>query len=383
MGEKTLVVHSGTFKTGTSSTQLFLSRAEESGTLPPGVSYPRLGRGPNAVAHNNLVADVAGWASFTPSLGGWEDLVARIASGDESTTVVSSENFSLLDNVQVARIGEYARRAGATVRWIHYLRDQASFYNAFYVERLMVMRPEFAHLVNRPFEEFRDWSPLDMGFLSYSGFAETILREIPGVDLRLRPYARDQLRGRDSTSDFCHTAGIAVDASAATQTNVGKGWQTVETARRLTPLVRKARLGQRVKDAGNPAALRMRWVQLVRTSLVDATTALGWNHESAMYLRPDFRDQLRQEYHQDNVRVGELGGFPFAEIVANTPTRPYNIGHYDDIPADELLQVVSAVSDVLITMPDRIAEQLAPRPSPEPAPAGGRLQKLVRRLTGS
>lgn len=379
MPDKVLVVHSGTFKTGSSSIQLFLSRAEHGGTLPPGVHFPKLGRQTTGVQHQNLVAQLAGFAAFTPSVGTWEDLVETIRAADSGTWVLSSENFSLLSGEQIARIGDYAREAGAQVRWVHYVRDQATFYNAFYVERLMVMRPEFLDVIDKPFEEFRDWSPLDMSFLWFSRFAQSVVDAIPGVDLRLRPFSRAHLVGGDAVADFMDTAGIELDASDAAATNIGNGWQTVETAKRLTPLVRDANLRARLKGAENPAALRMRWIQLVRRELLEETTALGWNSSSAVYLTPDFRDRLRAEYHDDNVRIGELGGFPFADIVEADPGPAYNIGDYDSIPASELMAVMHRVLPWLLETPAEITQKIAAHQASQASPAPTPKRGLFRR----
>ncbi|MGO4256558.1 hypothetical protein [Marmoricola sp. RAF53] len=349
---KTLVIHSGLYKTGSSAIQLYLARADHRRALGD-ARYPRTGRS-LGVQHGNLTAQLRGGKGFLPDRGGWDELIAEIVAGDTTTTVVSSEHFSALTPEQVRVIGEKTRAAGVQVRWVHYLREQAGFYNAFYVERLVTMRPEFHEIIQQPFEEFGTWSPIDLGMLDYARYAESILDGIPGVDLRLRPFARSQLLDGDAVADFCATAGIVHDPGNAEDTNIGTGWRTVETAKRLTPLVRQAKLRQQLRGAGNWHAARMRWIALVRSELVQVTTALGWNDESAIYLTPEFRERLLERYADQNRRVAEIAGFDWPAIVAAERPKPYNIGEFASIPADQVMAVVERVLPLTFRPPEEI-----------------------------
>ncbi|WP_028660198.1 hypothetical protein [Nocardioides insulae] len=357
----TLVIHSGTYKTGSTAIQGFLARAAARGRLPESVIYPEIGRHLSGAPHTNLFAQLVDGPGFSPEFGTWEDLVQLMRDRPDSTVVVSSEHLSTLGGEQIRRIGAYAERAGAQVRWIHYLRDQPSLYNAFYVERLMVMRPEFLPRLRRPFEEFRDWSPIDMGFLDYGRFLGQIRAAIPGVDLRARPMVRSMLHEGDVVADFCRTAGIEIDRGAVADANVGRGWRTVETARRLTRYVAQARLGDRLDGAPDKHVLRLRWIGLVRRELTVATTSLGWNTASANYLTPRFRDTLVAEYHADNLRVGKVGGERWADLVADTPAKEYNIGSFSTVRADRFRRVLDQVLPVLFTMPPEIDRRLQGR----------------------
>lgn len=355
----TLVVHSGTYKTGSSAIQLYLARAEHAGDLAAGgASYPRTGRSAG-IAHGNLNAELRRGATFKPELGGWDDLFAAMRTSEASTTVVSTENFADLSPEALDELGRRCAAAGVRVRWVHYLRDQPGFYNAFYVERLVAMRPEFAELVERPFEEFGDWSPIDLGIMRYSAFVEQVCRSFPDVDLRLRPFSRRHLRDGDVVADFCATAELPYVAGHAGQTNVGTGWRTTETARRLTPLVKQAQLFEASRDAVNPAATRMRWLALLRSALARTSTGLGWNDVSAVYLTDQVRARLLEEHHADNELVGRIGGFDFAGIVESEPARPRNIGDYRDVDAEEALTVSSAVLMTIIEPPEEIRQMLA------------------------
>ncbi|GGU23956.1 hypothetical protein [Nocardioides albus] len=356
--QKTLIVHSGTFKTGSTAIQTFLARASREGKLPPEVAYPTIGRGEHSIQHQNLYSQLLGEVLFSPALGTWEQLVESIASGSAETTVISCEAFSMLKPEHIKTIGEYARQAGAKVRWVHYVRDQATFYNAFYVERLMVMRPEHAELVDLPFEDFREWSPLDMSFLRYGEFADTITDAIPGVDLRLRPFIRKELRHGNAVADFLETCELPIQGEGAGTSNVGSGWRTVETARHFAPIVAAAPMRGRLRGADSWKATRLRWIQIIRGDYVTLTTRLGWNNSSAVYMTPEFRRQLLDEYRDDNLTIGKLGGFSFTDMIEQSSFPDYNIGDYSTIPGDEVMQVMKLVMQGLHTIPEEIQEEV-------------------------
>lgn len=374
---KTLVVHSGTYKTGSSAIQLYLARAHHARDLGT-ASYPRLGRGTNSVQHGNLNAELRGGRAFVPALGTWDDVIAELVAGESDTAIVSTENFSTITGEQAARIGAKCAAAGVQVRWVHYLREQAGFYNAFYVERLVNMRPEFSDIINLPFEDFGTWSPIDMGFLDYAGFVELLQAAIPEVDVVLRPFTRGELVGGDVVPDFCAAVGIPYVERHAESTNVGTGWRTTETARRLTPLIRKAGLPLRVQNKANPAAARLRWLQLIRSDLSARTTQLGWNDTSAIYLTPEFREVLRERYRAGNERVAELTGLDWPRIVDSEPVRDYNIGDYATIDAEQLMSVVDGVLSMVMVKPDEI-HALPAADEPEPPNLLRRAARRVRR----
>ncbi|HEY9395572.1 MAG TPA: hypothetical protein VIP58_15595 [Nocardioides sp.] len=380
--QKTLIVHSGTFKTGSTAIQTFLARASREGNLPPEVAYPTIGRGTHSVQHQNLYSQLLGEVLFTPALGTWEQLVESIASGSAETTVISCESFSLLKPEHISAIGDYARQAGAKVRWVHYVRDQATFYNAFYVERLMVMRPEHAELVDLPFEEFREWSPLDMSFLRYGEFADTITTAIRDVDLRLRPFIRKELRHGNAVADFLSTCELPMQGEGAGSTNVGSGWRTVETARHLAPIVAAAPMRGRLRGVDSWKATRLKWIQILRGEFVTRATQLGWNDTSAVYMTSEFRQELLDDYRDDNLLIGKLGGFSFTDMIEQSSFPEYNIGDYATIPGDEVMAVVKLVMQGLHTIPEEIQQEVedarARRREAE-ASQRGRLRRLLRR----
>ena len=382
--ERTLVIHSGTFKTGSTSIQLYLQRAEDHGVLgPAGATYPRLGRRSHTLHHANLVAELRAPSMFIPSRGGWKDLISAVVGGPYPITVISSESFSLLDRAAMQRVGDLCRSAGVKVRWVHYVREQAGLYNAYYVERLVTMRPD-PRMITVPFGSFGSMDHIDLGFLRYATFLEQLRQAIPDADVQVRPFVRQLLTSHDAVADFCATVHLPYDPLHAARTNVGAGWKTVETARRLIPIVKDANLRGQLHGIPNRAPARQRWLQLVRSELVRTTKEAGWNAESASYLTQEIRDRLHHEHQNENMRLDAMVDFPWLQTVEATPLQSFNIGDYDDIPSNELIHVVNRVLGVLYRMPDEIAALRPPTPdqipSQLPSPSRRLLAATKRRL---
>ena len=71
---KKLVIHAGTYKTGSSAIQLYLSRAARTGQLGD-ATYPQTGRA-LGIQHGNLTAELRRGSAFVPERGGWDQLLA-------------------------------------------------------------------------------------------------------------------------------------------------------------------------------------------------------------------------------------------------------------------------------------------------------------------
>ena len=345
-----LYIHSGAFKTGSTSIQQFLSSHADA-LRSQGVLYAEAGRGRRA-QHNNLVAELKGWRAFDDTVGGWDGVFEETRAVGAEAALVSSELLSSLLPDEIRRLGASIADAGFEPVWVHYVREQSSLINALYVERVVAMRPEFADVVERPFEEFPSWSPIALDFLDYYGFAGDILNMIPGVDLRIRPFVRSELDEEDVVVDFCNRIGVTRPDGKTARTNVGSGWRTVELAKRVTGLIAMSPLSQARKDDPAPIADRLRRIARMRARLMAVTTELGWNEVSAIYATEEFRRATRDRYRRSNELLGELIELDIPALFDNEKAKPPNAGHLDDIPATELLTVLEHVFPALVGATD-------------------------------
>lgn len=132
---KTLYVHIGTHKTGTTSIQAFLRRNAvallERGIYVPASCTPDAGSG-----HHNIGFEMQDHARFNPAWGTLDDLGAELAACPAGAAVISSENLEYL--VQrpdlVARIESVAERAGFVPVYLVCFRERASYAASLYHE---------------------------------------------------------------------------------------------------------------------------------------------------------------------------------------------------------------------------------------------------------
>jgi hypothetical protein len=95
---RTVLIHAGTHKTGTTSLQGLFTR-HRADLLDRGILYPHTGVMPNdyeSDSHTNLAWQLMGHNSFNPAWGTLDDVVEEIKTSDCPKVLLSSENFSLL-----------------------------------------------------------------------------------------------------------------------------------------------------------------------------------------------------------------------------------------------------------------------------------------------
>lgn len=92
---------------------------------------------------------------------------------------------------------------------------------------------------------------------------------------------------------------------------------------------------------------------------MEATTAAGWNSESAVYCTAEYRREVRGRFRAANLAVTRHCDFDFAEVVERAPDKPFNVGDVDEIPASQFLDVMAQVLPSIIDPP--LPENLAPK----------------------
>lgn len=134
MGRRTVVLHVGTHKTGTTSLQTMLARNEGHFAVK-GLYYPAAGRG-GGDGHHNLAWELAGDERYDPAAGSLADLVAELAAAGPRAVVVSSEDFEYLHRrpERLATLRTGLESAGYAVRVLVVLREPAGYVESLYAE---------------------------------------------------------------------------------------------------------------------------------------------------------------------------------------------------------------------------------------------------------
>lgn len=137
---RTLYLHVGTHKTGTTSLQTFLT-LNAAALASQGIYIPRAGRpvrhfGSTYVGHHNVAWELANYVQYQAPDGGLVQLADEITKAQASSIVISSEDFEFLHTKPdlLARLSQTFSELGYTTNVIIYLRPQPDYLQAIYSE---------------------------------------------------------------------------------------------------------------------------------------------------------------------------------------------------------------------------------------------------------
>jgi hypothetical protein len=159
---RTLFVHIGTHKTGTTSIQNFLrchsTRLKECGVFVPTAGTLNLTSG-----HHNIAWEIRKDPRYNPRIDGIAELVEELKTSNESTAVISSEDFEYLVQypIELKAFDDRVEAAGFSTKYIVYFRERDSYARSLYCEL------EVGGLVDN-FDEFRQ-SIEKLGYVRVNG----------------------------------------------------------------------------------------------------------------------------------------------------------------------------------------------------------------------
>lgn len=129
-----LIIHIGTFKTGTTALQKYLAGQRERLLFESGLLFPKAGEIP-AGGHHNLVYEVTGSWKHVAARGGFAELEQEILEESPKSVLVSAENLSsyAVGNPVVApSFAEFARRMHLPIHVVCYVRPQWEYIDSYY-----------------------------------------------------------------------------------------------------------------------------------------------------------------------------------------------------------------------------------------------------------
>lgn len=244
-----LIIHIGTFKTGTTALQKYLAGRRERLLSESGLIFPRAGEIP-AGGHHNLVYEVTGSWKHVPDRGGFKELEREILEGSPKAVLVSAENLSsyAVGNPVVApRFGEFARHMGMPVQVVCYVRPQWEYIDSYYSQGVKsgYTTCSFQSFVNSALgEAIYDYEQV---VAPWESVAERIM---------VRPYP-----GRELIPDMCRVLGISEPIDSGVGVNRSRnerfGAKRLEFMRRMgaalersgAPFKKRIPIAHRLRDA--------------------------------------------------------------------------------------------------------------------------------------
>jgi hypothetical protein len=133
--QRTLFVHIGTHKTGTSSIQNFL-RSHEMKMRECGIFVPKSGTLNAKSGHHNVAWEMRKDSRYDSRFGGIDQLVSELKTSTEPAAVISSEDFEYLVQYpsELKAFDQRIEAAGFSTRYIVYFRDRDSYARSLYCE---------------------------------------------------------------------------------------------------------------------------------------------------------------------------------------------------------------------------------------------------------
>lgn len=247
MHQPLLIVHIGTFKTGTTAIQRLLSDNRQFVESSQGILYPRTAEIP-AGGHHNLVYELTGSWKHKPSLGGFSQLKEEFRGSSATSLVISAENLSsyALANEKVApAFADLANELDCKLKVICYVRPQWEYIDSYYSQGVK------SGYTTCSFGSFVQ-SALSEDIYDYEKVVEPWERLQASVSVR--PYM-----GRRTVADFIEQAGISLPSemtpAMTSSANVRFGAKRLEFMRRMGAAFERAKLPVRTRI---PLARRLR-----------------------------------------------------------------------------------------------------------------------------
>lgn len=132
--DRSILLHIGTHKTGSTSIQQFLARAAGQ-LLEDGILYPRAGRPERFAPHgHHLLAWSIQQKRGLTSFEGWNDVVDEIRRTSCPQVCISSEVFTTCSSDQIRQIQAFLEGADITV--LLYLRDPLEYMVSLYKQHI-------------------------------------------------------------------------------------------------------------------------------------------------------------------------------------------------------------------------------------------------------
>jgi len=331
--EKTVYIHIGPHKTGTTTIQSGLAINEKTlrrqHVLAPMSGRPYLN---NAGNHNlSWELRIPNNPGVKPEYGTWKDLLREIKKNRQiQKFILTSEDFCLLDEVSIRTIREYL--SDYQVKVIIYLRRQDEAHQSLWVE---FAKNSWNLPIVGSFEEWLeeyDYAIRNYNYLEIISKWEAVFLQ---ENMILRIFETSHFKPslfHDflSLCDIQHNGIITPEHS-----NISPGVKTIEAIRLLKNHIDFSHL---VEKKWNPMAMR----------LIEFGAKQGWNDTKVNYLSEELSSKIMRRHETANSILAKKYFnrdvlFDKSKDVSHAATS----FTYDDFTKDEVISIFSAVINLL------------------------------------
>jgi hypothetical protein len=342
--KKTIYLHIGLPKTGTTAIQIGLSRQHKE-LEKRGYAYPFAGE----TAHHNLAYELLAWEShFDPALCTFAKLQTYLEQTPHQNIIVSSEDFSALSPDNLQQLATHLQ--DHQVKIVIYLRRQDQLIQSTWSEivKTGAVMTSFEDWFNGsvfdhvlPGEEFNgDLRYRRLQFMSslhYDTYLSRYARIFGQDNILIRAYERSSMN-TNIVADFLQLVGMDdVDwVSKNAVSNVSPGIKTLEFLRQLAT-------AWQTKTSDHRFMLNSRYQQyFIRLGLI--ADQYGWNDHKLNLIDQTRYDQVVQIYGEGNKTVAQtyLGRDElFREPFTERPVTRFDVDKYTN---DELIAMAQEMA---------------------------------------
>ena len=294
---RTLFLHVGPPKTGTTSIQTFF-RDNAAAFLRQGLFRPITGTERKSHFHWNLVK------AFHPGQFPSE-LLDKLANELKDNNLpakvlVTAEAFAVHmgEPAYVAAVKDFCQRLGYRLHILAYIRPQVPMLNSLYSQHVKKLRPV------PPIADFIE-SECASGHHDYLSLFAAVLDD-PDIDVTLRPFNRSTFR-QGLVFDMCEVLGLDSASEALTEpetSNVSPGPRTIAALMQLRRQVKK-----RFPGLDNESLKSVAW------PLINVTSGLGWNDEKFGAMSPGEQEALAGRFAVANEQLAQrIWSAPWSQV---------------------------------------------------------------------
>lgn len=293
MEQRTILIHAGLAKAGSTAIQTFLSDNEDK-LRRFGIHYPVAGR-PNK-AHQQIAREICEAGNFNASFGTFSQLVDYWRPVSDGTLIISSEFLEEAQEHQIARFKELATNEGDKLQALIILRSVADIMTSGYAQRIKHARRAY------DFDEFFN-AHINESRIQHFQTVARWASQFGWENIHLRILDSRYLVNGDVIDDLLTLIGVdpgeIAEFSRPGMVNTAPGWMALEAIRALYAGTHGLPGDHPLADVSNHSVLQRKAVGREAARIAER---LGWSSERGNYLT---LEQARQchEIQAANVRA--------------------------------------------------------------------------------